>query len=76
MATSTAKENLPYLDLRAQWLDDHARQAESHARFARRNLAAFKGSKSTPYARSIRDLAEAHEEAAAVYRRRIEELEA
>ncbi len=70
MATKTS----PDLDYRERWLNAHAEAAEADAKRGRANLAAFKGSKSTPYALSILELAEAHEEAAAVYRRRIEEL--
>lgn len=70
MATATQ----PDLDYRERWLTAHAQAAEADAKRGRANLAAFKGSTSTPYARSIRELAEAHEEAAAVYRRRISEI--
>ncbi len=68
MATKT----IPDLDLAAAWLRHNAMKAEALALCERRNLEA--SDDSTPYARSVRELAEAHEEAAAVYRRRIAEL--
>lgn len=61
------------LDMRENMLRLEAEETEEKERFARSQLAVMEG-KDTPFKRSIEELAKAHQEAAAVYRRRIEEL--
>jgi len=61
------------LDMRENMLRLEAEETEQKERFVRGQLAVMEG-KDTPFKTTIEVLAEAHKEAAAVYRRRIEEL--
>lgn len=72
MATETQAEPILNHDFRHLWLLQNADALGTKESYLRTQINAL--GKDTPYKRSIQELAAAHREAAAVYRRRIEEL--
>ncbi len=70
----TTETILSYRDQRARILEAYAKHADALALTERVKLNGWRGPEAASYAESARTFAEAHDEAAAVYRRRIAEL--